>query len=171
MLSHLDDQKQRLNKIKTAQIKADEEDSRSRRTATRCREPFFPVGRECFYVGKKEKLGWHEAKSACHRLQAHLAEPERPKALAKALKKIKGNFNRCWIGGSDQEEEGVWKWLSGGSLVGDRNWRPGQPSTYSLRGEEQDCLAILKNANGGPPLDDFSCWVDRAYICEADPEC
>ncbi|XP_068200193.1 C-type lectin domain family 4 member M-like isoform X2 [Palaemon carinicauda] len=137
-----------------------------------CKEPYHPVGSECFLVVHERKLGWREAISACQELRGYLAEPSSPKQLVRFLKTIEGHFNRAWIGGSDEEEEGNWKWLSGRPLTDSEDWRPGQPSNYSRKGEAQHCLVVLRHTrSGSPPLADFSCWVDRAYVCETEPEC
>ncbi|XP_064087340.1 hepatic lectin-like isoform X1 [Macrobrachium nipponense] len=172
MLLHMEMQRESLRRMKTIHVMADAQDSRKKRASTRCKDPYFPVGSECFHVAYEDKLEWHEAISACHKLRGHLAEPENPKELVRALKKIKGRFNRAWIGGSDEEEEGNWRWLSGRSLSDSQDWRQGQPSNYSKHGDVQHCLAIVRQTpSGDPPLADFSCWAQRAYVCETEPEC
>ncbi|XP_068200192.1 C-type lectin domain family 4 member M-like isoform X1 [Palaemon carinicauda] len=173
MLPHMQMQRENLRKIKAIQMKADEEEEVNKRsTSVTCKEPYHPVGSECFLVVHERKLGWREAISACQELRGYLAEPSSPKQLVRFLKTIEGHFNRAWIGGSDEEEEGNWKWLSGRPLTDSEDWRPGQPSNYSRKGEAQHCLVVLRHTrSGSPPLADFSCWVDRAYVCETEPEC
>ena len=45
----------------------------------------------------------------------------------------------AWTGGSDEDEEGVWRWVEDDSLVEDfSNWLPDEPSDS----EGQNCMAM-----------------------------
>ncbi|XP_029981356.1 CD209 antigen-like protein E [Sphaeramia orbicularis] len=62
-----------------------------------------------------------------------------------------------WIGLSDSEQEGVWKWVDGSALTL-RLWYPNQPNDYN---GGQDCgISNYDNWN------DLSCNEERHYVCE-----
>ena len=65
-----------------------------------------------------------------------------------------------WIGLSDSEEEGTWKWSDGTGLTGYTNWASGEPNNRN----EEDCVAIK-----GGKWRDKRCSVSRGYICEFRP--
>lgn len=148
-----------------------------------CVQPFFAYGGQCFYLSHEVKLSWHDAKAACEGMEAQLARPRYIRGLANFLLTLPGDYQRCWIGGSDGEAEGEWKWLSG-EAVGRGEWRAGQPSNYSRQGEEQDCLALVRprrrrtNSRGDdddddhpPSLDDYACDRRRAFLCQRVLKC
>ncbi|KAG7172555.1 CD209 antigen-like 8 [Homarus americanus] len=134
-----------------------------------CREPFFVLGGECFYLSYKNKLSWHDANSSCTMMGAHLAEPGNLRDLAAILQNLPTKLKRWWVGGSDEAQEGDWRWLSG-RPVSSSDWREGQPSNISLTNDVQDCLALAMVKTQSPPLDDYSCWKKRAFICQQDLE-
>ena len=74
---------------------------------------------------------------------------------------IKGLANgiRVWLGATDQEQEGSWKW-SRGSSVSYFNWATGEPNG----GEDEDC--ITQEADG--QWVDRTCTTTHIFICEWD---
>ncbi|KAL4216424.1 mannose binding [Mactra antiquata] len=73
-------------------------------------------------------------------------------------------YSNFWIGLSDREREGVWKWMTSHTPLsgGFRDWARGEPN--SLYGDE-DCASIY--------IENYSHWVDAPcdaakfhYICE-----
>ena len=71
-----------------------------------------------------------------------------------------GGRGRAWIGATDQETEGVWKWPNGNTLDF-TNWRTGQPNNY---GGSQNCAAL--NYRDAGKWDDVDCETRRPYICK-----
>ena len=68
-----------------------------------------------------------------------------------------------WIGLTDLETEGVWKWTSGAPLSGYMYWVPKQPNNY----KEQDCAAISnKSQENAGKWHDYYCSETKGFICE-----
>jgi len=67
-----------------------------------------------------------------------------------------------WIGLTDPETEGNWKWTSRATLTGYNNWCKNQPNDY----KGQDCAAIkAANQNIGK-WHDIRCSGNKRFICE-----
>jgi len=102
---------------------------------------------------------WNNAREKCKELGAELVKIE----SAEENKFIKTTFLKTpasyWIGLSDQENEGEWKWLDDSLLRGQySNWRLGNPDNF---GNNENCGSIV-----------FGLWNDRScdailgFICE-----
>ena len=67
-----------------------------------------------------------------------------------------------WLGGSDREVEGEWRWESNDELI-DMNkfWGSGQPDSYA---GDQDCLFFMWRDGFG----DLDCSRLRQFACEFD---
>lgn len=67
-------------------------------------------------------------------------------------------YNRAWIGLSDTQEEGKWKWVDGTPLLGSGFWRNGEPNSA-----REHCVEI-DNSNG--EWNDAYCSNTNPWICE-----
>ena len=76
----------------------------------------------------------------------------------------RGNY---WIGLSDSETEGDWKWADGTKLSEYKNWGQQQPNDN--RGN-QDCVVIRlgssHNRNYDGEWNDVNCSKNKGFICE-----
>ncbi|XP_048012870.1 C-type lectin domain family 4 member E-like isoform X2 [Megalobrama amblycephala] len=70
---------------------------------------------------------------------------------------VKNSFDGFWIGLTDSDVEGRWKWVDGSTLTSGF-WRSGEPNSY--RGEE-DC--VLTDSTG---WNDYPCYGAFRWICE-----
>lgn len=65
-----------------------------------------------------------------------------------------GATSTTWLGASDADVEGEWRWLGGpeaGQLVGYSDWLPGHP-VNAPGFEDYDFLTLYINAAGAPPV-------------------
>ncbi|XP_071779401.2 CD209 antigen-like protein C isoform X1 [Centroberyx gerrardi] len=67
-----------------------------------------------------------------------------------------------WIGLTDSETEGIWKWVDGSTLT-TRYWGPGEPN--SDKGKNEDCVEI-RFFNLINSWNDESCDIQNFWICE-----
>ncbi|KAK1162731.1 hepatic lectin-like isoform X2 [Acipenser oxyrinchus oxyrinchus] len=106
------------------------------------------------YTFSTEKKKWGEARDICVSQGAGLAVVNSIIELA-YLKEIIEEPH--WIGLSDLEIEGEWKWLDGRE-VDKSYWKSGQPDNFN----EEDCGEILQTGE----LNDSHCHTMRLWICE-----
>lgn len=122
-------------------------------------------------------LTWHEAKAACEAKGGHLAtitSQAELSAVEDYLDSLDGSLQQAyWLGGTDQDQEGQWTWITGESWTIE-NWSYGEPNDDF--GSEEDYLGMYTPAvpHGGDPY----CWNDftddaratgveyMGYLCE-----
>ena len=105
------------------------------------------------------KFTWHTAKAKCEEMGGRLAcaeSQEEAEFLTKLCRE------EAWIGGSDEQDEGNWKWVDG-SPMRFTYWAKENPS--NSRGGE-NALEIWPKAGGR--WNDNSSDARRAFICEWD---
>ena len=78
----------------------------------------------------KERCAWHVAKQRCEAMGGALAAP-RSKEENAFLTRLAGR-RQVWLGGTDEGDEGGWRWTDG-SPLSYRNWAPGQPDNAGGR--------------------------------------
>ncbi|MGH0153776.1 UNVERIFIED_CONTAM: hypothetical protein FKN15_025266 [Acipenser sinensis] len=108
-----------------------------------------------FYYFSKENKVWKEARTFCQSQNSDLAVINSEEEL-KYLQD-KGPANELWLGLSDSDEEGTWKWLDG-RVVEKRLWHKGEPNNYQ---NNEDC-GLLTNGL----LNDLTCQAKLHWICE-----
>jgi hypothetical protein len=77
------------------------------------------------YAVSSTKMGWREAKVTCRLLGGHLAYVDDQKEMAFLLDLAAKEI--CWIGLTDEDDEGHWHWLNGQPLDFSY-WAPGEPN-------------------------------------------
>jgi hypothetical protein len=115
-----------------------------------------------YYKLSDRFLTWEEGKAYCESLGGQLAVngmkdfPLRQK-ISRAL-----GITSAWIGLSDVDEEGIWKWLDGTSAERNVNWYNGEPNG----GRGENCAHIWP-ASLNFRLNDAQCsWRGAAALCE-----
>jgi hypothetical protein len=73
-------------------------------------------------------MSWHDAKTACEKLGGHLATATSD-AENEFIFRCFGQDHVCWLGATDEKQEGDWKWVTGEPWQY-TNWMTGEPSNY-----------------------------------------
>ncbi|XP_062372972.1 C-type lectin domain family 4 member F isoform X1 [Sardina pilchardus] len=76
-------------------------------------------------------------------------------------------YKNHWIGLSDTEEEGVWRWVDG-TVLTNPYWAPGEPNDDDVEKEGgEDCAEISSDATDfSKAWNDMLCSTAFQYICE-----
>ena len=102
---------------------------------------------------------WPEAKVICEAIGGHLATST---SAEKNVFLTTLTTAYAWLGGTDEEVEGTWKWVTG-ETWSYTNWRAGQPDNY--QGIQH---YLVLNYNSKEIWDDDSATTPHGYICEWD---
>uniref|UniRef100_A0A4W5L0P3 C-type lectin domain-containing protein n=1 Tax=Hucho hucho TaxID=62062 RepID=A0A4W5L0P3_9TELE len=137
------------------------------RTVLGCTEGWRLSGSSCYFLSTKRKT-WEESRQDCLERGADLVVVN-SRSEQKFLTELNRNIDRVWIGLTDRETEGTWKWVDGTPLT-TRYWGQNQPDNGAVLivhiGEE-DCVVI----NYGYPdpvnkWNDIACNSQFNWICE-----
>lgn len=125
-----------------------------------------------FYKVYNESMLWTEAARACENMKGHLvvitSEDEQKKVVELIEKYSAPEKYNFWIGGSDAEHEGVFKWLTGETIPldmtvdgGYENWKSGQPNNNDTSAEgDQDYMQIC--CTDINDTDRYGMWYDMS---------
>ena len=120
---------------------------------------------------------FQEAKDVCQNKKSKLVEIDsREENTAIVNEVIKQRFRaqkqNFWLGLTDQEVEGDWRWTNGGERPSFTDWYPGEPNNAGSEG--QNC-AILNTKDGKNKWYDIPChrekiaWETFHALCEKLP--
>ncbi|XP_078392737.1 hepatic lectin-like [Cetorhinus maximus] len=104
-----------------------------------------------------ESKEWNSAKLQCESLNSHLIIINTEQEQNFMEKSIENNPGDYWIGLTDRESEGNWKWVDG-SPVSFTRWGQGEPNNWN---GNENC-AIIKTRG----WNDYSCSDQFRFICE-----
>ncbi|XP_035860070.1 C-type lectin domain family 10 member A-like [Sander lucioperca] len=157
-LSSLTEERDRLNSRLTEMAK---ELDRLQQNKT-CPAEWRMFSSSC-YLLSAESGSWEKGRQYCRDRGADLMVIDSSEEQTFLSKFIKQNA-RYWIGLTDRDEEGTWKWVDGTPLTL-KNWRRGQPDNGGGDPQwgEEDCAHI------GPytaEWNDRSCISVMYWICE-----
>ncbi|XP_062372848.1 C-type lectin domain family 4 member M-like [Sardina pilchardus] len=109
------------------------------------------------YKVSSEKKTWQQSRDSCLNMGADLMivnDIEEQKFLLP--------YKNVWIGLSDTDNEGVWKWVDDTRLT-TKFWAPGEPNNAG----NEDCAEISSNAaDPYKAWNDVPCSSSYQYICE-----
>lgn len=114
-----------------------------------------------FYQVYDYNMSWTEAKALCESLGGHLvtitSQAEQNQILALAQQCDMGQY---YIGVSDAEKEGDWKWVTG-EAFSYKNWDTAYPEPNGGTAENYATMITRDN----PPNKEAGEWVDTTNIC------
>ena len=104
----------------------------------------------------EETVTWSEAKSACEGKGVMLAKLSL-ETLTSLPTLTAGVY---WVGASDSEVEGQWRWVDASSVTADV-WSSGEPNNG---GGNEDCATVYSNSK---KMNDARCSRQFGYICQS----
>ncbi|XP_053086703.1 C-type lectin domain family 17, member A-like [Pangasianodon hypophthalmus] len=110
-----------------------------------------------FYCMSKETKSWEESRQNCSSRGADLViinSKEEHEFIGQQL-----GGSQAWIGLSDRDREGEWKWVDGTPLTTEY-WGPGEPGNTG----DEDCAEIYNTDK--VVWNDMKCSDKRHWICE-----
>ncbi|XP_063042876.1 C-type lectin domain family 4 member E-like [Engraulis encrasicolus] len=112
--------------------------------------------RKCYYFST-DVMNWTDSRDACVTMGGHLLILNSEAEMDFA----RDNGAGFWIGLSDLDEEGTFRWVDGTLLTNSYlTWSPGQPNNW----KNQDCAVFLESDSF---LGDDSCDKLHFRICES----
>ncbi|KAM8827192.1 uncharacterized protein ACB058_020207 isoform 1-T1 [Synchiropus picturatus] len=111
----------------------------------------------CYYISAaQEPKRWLTSKKECENLNGHLVIID-SKQENDFVSKF---FQHIWIGLSDRDKEGKWKWVDGTALSGTNYWASGEPNNAD---SNEDCAELLRDSK---EWNDVPCGQTLSFICE-----
>ncbi|XP_067458179.1 hepatic lectin-like isoform X1 [Thunnus thynnus] len=122
-----------------------------------CPQDWKKHNNKCYYVSETGLTkNWERSKKDCEDRGAHLV------IITTEVEQqfVTRFYDRTWIGLSDRDQEGKWKWVDGTGLVGDGFWQEGEPNDHS---RNEDCVEVSR---GGDGWNDVRCSLKLSWVCE-----
>ena len=114
-----------------------------------------------YYQVYDNSMTWTEAKEYCEKLGGHLVTITTADEQSFVESIIKNGTKSCyWLGGTDEEAEGNWKWVTG-EKFSYTHWRKGQPDNYNT----ENYLMMYKDSNQFNAGNSFGYWNDLKDDC------
>jgi hypothetical protein len=120
-------------------------------------------GGHWYKLYENEDASWHEARDACRKAGGYLACIETAEEQAFIAKLADGEY--FYLGGTDEEEEGDWRWVNGAKWDFTA-WSPagGQPNNW---GDAEHYLATYDYGEWvDVAAEGRAAWMPIGYICE-----
>ncbi|XP_069858271.1 C-type lectin domain family 17, member A isoform X2 [Dipodomys merriami] len=125
-----------------------------------CPDGWLPFEDKCYFFSSTT-ASWDEARSFCQESYSHLVIVN-SFAEHNFISRAHGSPRVYWLGLSDKDREGEWRWLDG-SRVTLSFWDPQEPNNS----HEEDCASM----NRGGSWNDLSCAKTTYWICERKCSC
>ncbi|XP_071017840.1 uncharacterized protein [Oncorhynchus clarkii lewisi] len=126
-----------------------------------CPEGWKTSGFSCYYTSTVIKT-WEESRKDCNERGAQLVIINSREEQT-FINGLYGPGNETWIGLTNVDTEGTWKWVDGTPLT-TAYWKTGKPS--SSLGADQDCVAFIHHSSGPGEWNDEECHKSNNWICE-----
>lgn len=139
-------------------------------TCRECPAGWPRIGDSCYFFSVL-KLNWFRAKHACENMGSHLATLQtfmEDMFVSIYLRNIQTHLpgaNYIWMGGSDLDKEGQWKWVTG-EPFSYTNWRKGGTNGQIQAPDNDMGLEHCLDWSNG--WNDNKCYTDYHFLCEKD---
>ncbi|XP_059577248.1 C-type lectin domain family 4 member F-like [Alligator mississippiensis] len=115
------------------------------------------------YYFSKEKSSWEEAEQFCVSQNSHLSSVLSREEQEYLATELRGAYH--WIGLSDREAEGSWRWVDGSKYT-EGFWSESQPDNWDQGvGGTEDCVHLSKPRY--ETWNDANCALQHHWICKA----
>ncbi|XP_041375320.1 CD209 antigen-like protein C [Gigantopelta aegis] len=112
-----------------------------------------------YYIFHDISLDYSKAEDECRRAGA-VVTTAKSKEERDAILSISSVADSIWIGATDQDVEGHFRWPDGSALTGS-NWNKGEPNN---RGNE-DCVLMTRDGK----WNDYPCTRKNKFVCKRTP--
>ncbi|XP_060571127.1 low affinity immunoglobulin epsilon Fc receptor-like [Ruditapes philippinarum] len=133
----------------------------------KCPSGWFPYMNSC-YILKKEAVDWFQAQEWCKKNEAKLVEYSDMDEVTFVLSTARSyhywgtrNWAGFWVGATDLQHEGVFKWSSSHNNLHFNYWLQGQPDKISV---DEDCMVTQVNQQG--KWNYAPCKGKLNFVCE-----
>ena len=101
---------------------------------------YVQVGGQHFYISDKP-LSWSLAQYSCMNKEGHLIELPTTEKLTRLQRFLltRATNRTFWLGASDLESEGIFRWFYDGSELSRDMWSPGEPGRSDT---EENCVQL-----------------------------
>ena len=131
-----------------------------------------------FYEVVNDGMSWTDAKAACEERGGHLViitSQDEESFIEDLIEDNRdGDIYHYWLGATDEEEEGIWKWVDGevfwqGTLASQgghsvegmyQNWLPSQPNNSVKEGEVGQDYLEIQVTRGNEGASEYMTWTD-----------
>ena len=120
------------------------------------------AGNGHYYKIIETKMTWTDAKAYCESIGGYLATITSQAEQDFISTSLSAEYG-LWIGGTDQNTEGAWEWVTGENWSY-TNWSPGEPSNSTASGE--DYLVKRTKSNFDNKWNDLPNTYTFFFICE-----
>ncbi|XP_030643645.1 C-type lectin domain family 4 member E-like [Chanos chanos] len=157
-----------VNGVRASENNTETEDNSTERHSTATQPSDKHVQRGWWYYSSSlyylstEWKSWSESRQDCRERGADLViiNSKEEQEFVDRLKKI--STVAAWIGLTDRDIEGVWKWVDDTTLT-TGYWWPNEPNDHN---GNEDCAESAPSEGKLENWNDLSCNEKRNYICE-----
>ena len=128
-----------------------------------CDQDWEKNGDKCYFWSTAKK-NWRDAEAFCKKQGGHLASVNSNSLNNFIVEGIRKRWpeHQGWLGGTDLEEEKVWKWTDGTPWEFE-NWYPPNPNNGGFFKAGQHCLRYELYDRKG--WDDGICSLEYRFVC------
>ena len=123
-----------------------------------CPEGWQEFDSKCYLWVTNQERNWTEAENFCKSSEGHLASVTSKEVHEFILEEARKRKTKVWIGATDQESEGAWKW-SDHSLFDFRGW------IYKPDEDKNVNCVELYNTIDGAGWNDLECSAPMHFVC------